>query len=78
MATISIADITLHVDEALSKEARARLEDSLRSQPGVVGLESSEKAPHLIVIKYDPRHATSNALVKAVLGAGLHAEMFGL
>lgn len=78
MAIISVADITLHVDEALGQEARATLEDSLRSRPGVIGLEWSQKAPHLMVVKYDPNHATSASIVKAVLGEGLHAEMFGL
>ncbi len=78
MAYISIPDITLHVDETLSKESRAKLEKSLRSQPGVISVESSPKATHLMVVKYDPNHATSKALVKVVLGEGLHAEIFGL
>ncbi len=78
MASISIADVTLHLDESLSKEDRAKLESSLRSQPGVIGLDWSNKAPHLMIIKYDPEHATSRAIVKAVLGDGLHGELFGL
>ncbi len=78
MASISVADVTLHLDESLSQEDRARLESSLRSQAGVSGVEWSKKAPHLMIIKYDPGHATSMAIVRAILGEGLHAELLGL
>ncbi len=78
MTNINLADVTFHVDENLDADARARLEDDLRSQEGVVSIHSSEKTPHLIVVTYDPSHAKSKELLQVVLGEDLHAEMIGL
>jgi hypothetical protein len=78
MNNINLADVTFHVDENLDAESRAKLEDDLRAQEGVVSIHSSEKTPHLIVVTYDPGHARSKELLQVVLGENLHAEMIGL
>ena len=78
MTTINLADVVVHVDETLDAEARAKLEKDLRSQDGVLSLQSSEKTPHLIVVKYDPFHTKSKEILEVVLGEHLHAELIGL
>lgn len=77
MASISTVDVTIHVDETLDHAARSKLENDLRSQDGVTGVQSSEKAPHLLIVRYDPSHATSKNILKVVLGEHLHAELIG-
>ncbi len=78
MANISLVDVTVHVDEALDKETRAKLENDLRSQDGVISVHSSEHTPHLIVVTYDPDHASSKQILKVVLSEHLHGELIGL
>ena len=77
MANIHVADVTLHVDEVLEKETRAKVEQDLRSLEGVTGVRSSKSAPHLIVISYDARHVKSKDILRCVLGDRLHAELIG-
>lgn len=77
MVRVSVADVTIHVDETLDQALRAKLENDLRSQDGVVSVQSSEKAPHLLIVKYDTAHASSKNVLKAVLGEHLHAELIG-
>lgn len=78
MKNIFLTDVTVHVDETINKASRAKLEDALRSQDGVVSVHSSEKTPHLIVVTYDPDHATGKNVLKTVMGENLHAELIGL
>ena len=78
MANVHLADVTIHVDETLDKDARAKLEDDLRSQGGVISIHSSEKTPHLIVVKYNPDHVASKDILRVVLGEQLHAELIGI
>lgn len=78
MAAISLADMTIHVDETLDKDARAKLEQDLRALEGVVSACSSEHTPHLVTVIFDPKHARSKDVLKVVLGEHLHAELVGL
>ena len=77
MANIHVADVTLHVDETLGKDARAKLEKDLRSLDGVTDVRSSAKAPHLLVVRYEADHVKSKDILKVVLGDRLHAELIG-
>jgi len=78
MANIYLADVTVHVDETLDGETRAKLEEDLRSLEAVVSVHSSEETPHLIVVTYDPEHTRSKEILGIVLGEQLHAELIGL
>jgi hypothetical protein len=78
MKNISIADVTIHVDESLGKDTRAKLENDLRSHDGIISVHSSERTPHLIVVSFDADHATCKEILKVVLGEHLHAELIGL
>lgn len=78
MKNISIADVTIHVDESMDKDTRAKLESDLRSQDGVISVSSSEHTPHLIIVSFDAEHATCKEILKVVLSEHLHAELIGL
>lgn len=78
MNNISLSDVTIHVDEALDQSARAKLDNDLRALDGVISVHASEHNPHLVVVTFDPDHASSKGLLKTVLGEHLHAELIGL
>lgn len=78
MSAINLTDVTVHIDETLDSEARAKVEQALRSLDGVISVHASEKTPHLIVVTYDPDHARSKEILGHVLGEHLHAELIGL
>ena len=78
MSIIKLADVTVHVDETIDAETRAKLEEDLRAQDGVISVHSSEGTPHLIVVTYDPDHTKSKEILGIVLSEHLHAELIGL
>ena len=78
MTNISLADITIHIDEIMDDEKRAKVENNLRSIDGVISVQSSKETPHLFIVKYDPDHARSKEILDIVLGEHLHAELLGL
>jgi hypothetical protein len=77
---IQLADVTLHVDEDLSPEARAALEQALRDRDGVVSVHFNTNAtrPHLAVIEFNPDRVASRDLLSIVRFQGYHAELVGL
>lgn len=77
---INLADVTLHVDEVLSPEARDALEEALRQRDGVVSVHFNTNAahPHLAVIEFNPDRVKSKDLLSIVKYAGYHGELVGL
>lgn len=75
MAKIHVTDVTLHVDEVLEKETRAKLEKDLRALDGVLSVRASEKTPHVIIVTYETGHVKNQDILKVVLGDRLHAEI---
>ena len=73
-----IADITMHIDESTTHEARERLRDELLSIDGVMAAAYHDEKPHLIVMAYDPDVVNSSTFVKTAQEQGLHAELVGL
>lgn len=78
MPNISLTDVTVHIDEELDGETRAKLEDDLRALEGVVSVRSSERTPHLMVVTYEPSHASSKDILHTVVGERVHAELVGM
>ena len=77
---INLADVTLHVDEELSDEARDALEDALRERDGVVSVHFNTNAahPHLAVVEFNPERVNSMDLLNIVKSQGYHGELVGL
>jgi len=77
---ISLADVTLHIDEELSDEALKTLEDALRERDGVVSVHFNSNAehPHLAVIEFNPEKVNSMDLLSIVKYQGYHGELVGL
>ena len=75
---IQLADVTLHIDEALDKGRRSEIEDKLRAIEGVVSVHNPDEKPHLAVIEYNPAKTKSGDILATVKSAGVHAELIGL
>jgi hypothetical protein len=59
-----IADITMHIDEYTTHEAREKLRDELLSMDGVMAASYHDEKPHLMVMAYDPDVVNSLSFVK--------------
>lgn len=75
---IQLADVTVHIDQTLEREDRARIEDGLRAIDGVVSVHNPDERPHLAVIEYNPDKTNSQAILSSVMAQGVHAELIGL
>lgn len=75
---IQLADVTVHIDENLDAALRARIEEKVRAVEGVVSFHNPEDRPHLVVVEYNPERVNSSAILEAVKGEGVHAELIGL
>jgi phage replication-related protein YjqB (UPF0714/DUF867 family) len=75
---IQLADVTVHIDETLGHEERARIEDSLRALDGVVSVHNPDDKPHLAVVGYNPDKTASAAILSAITAQGVRAELIGL
>ena len=75
---IQLADVLLHIDDNLTADRRGEVEQRLRSFDGVVSVHNPETKPHLTLVQYRPDKVNSQALLKATLAEGIHAELVGL
>lgn len=73
-----MADVTIHIDEAVAVEEREGLQDKLRALDGVLAAASQDDTPHLIVVEYNPDLIDSREILDAVTDCGLHAELIGM
>ncbi len=76
--SISLSDVLIHIDEALSLEERQGVESRLRALDGVVSVKIPHNRPHLTLVEYINDKVDSQALLATVTGAGIHAELVGL
>jgi hypothetical protein len=71
-------DILIHIDETLDDRHIHALERALGDEPGVYSACMHERTRHLMLVDFDPAEVRPSAIVQAVRGRGLHAEMIGL
>lgn len=74
----SMVDVTIHIDEKVSADARGELQDKLLAMKGVMAAASHDDKPHLMVVEYDPEVVNSSQILSQVKDAGVHAELIGL
>lgn len=77
MNTYDAAAVVLHIDEMLSAGEINALEHKLSQTKGVQSAQVSERAQHLLVVKYDPQHASSFNLLRNITTSGYHAQLIG-
>ncbi len=71
------AAVVMHINEILSEHEIRALEHKLTQEQGVHSAYISERAQHLLVVKYDPEHASSLNLLGNLTTNGYHAQLIG-
>lgn len=74
MAT-KMTDVMLHIDEETTHEEREKLRDYFLQRSGVLTADYKDKAPHLMIVGFDPESITSRELLAGVQHKGYHAEL---
>jgi hypothetical protein len=75
---MSLADGTVHVDYALDKETRDKLENDQSAVDVASSVHSSTQMPHPIAVTCGPGHARSNEILRVVVGENIVAEPIGI
>ncbi len=75
---ISIADVLVHIDESLSKEALAKLEDVVRKDECVISASVPAGKMHLMLVAFNPECTSTKNILCKVKEDGVHAELVGL
>ena len=75
---VSLSDVLIHIDENLSSERRADVEERLRKVDGVVSVHNPDDRPHLTLVEYRPDKVGSEALLQTAKSEGVHAQLIGL
>ena len=73
-----MADVTIHIHEAIDHERSTQIADTLRTHKGVMAVAHHDKTSHLMIIEYDPDTVTSRELLQVALDQGVHAQLIGL
>jgi len=75
---MEMADVTVHLDEAIDHEGRTQIADTVRAYKGVMAVAHHDEKSHLMIIEYDPSTVTSRELLQVTLDQGVHAQLIGL
>lgn len=75
---MDITDILIHVHPTLSAGQRARIEEALSGNQGVVSAHFSPEHPHVLTVAYDPEAAHAGQLLQIVREWDQAATMVGL
>ena len=73
----SISDVMIHINETISEEARAALEEGMRQIEGVIAPRFNPGKEHLMVIAFNPEKTSSAALLAKARAAGYTAQLIG-
>lgn len=71
------AAVVMHIDEIMTESEIHALEYKLAQEQGVRSAHVSERAQHLLVVKYDPQQASSGNLLGSIKTNGYHAQLIG-
>jgi hypothetical protein len=75
---MEMADVTVHINEAIDHDRRTQLADTIRAHKGVMAVAHHDEKSHLMIIEYDPDTVTSLELLQVTLDQGLHAQLIGM
>lgn len=75
---IPIADVMIHIDEALSKDALGKIADAVRENNCVVSAGVPAGKMHMMLVAYNPQCTSSMDILTQVQKQGVHAELVGM
>lgn len=72
-----ICDVTVHIDEVLNERELVNLEQTIRSDEGIVSVGHNEKDKHFMVVLYNPDEIRGKDILGRVTDQGFHGELIG-
>ena len=72
-----VSDVTLHIDETLNDRELVNLEQTIRSDYGVISVGHSANDRHIVVVLYDPETIRGKDILNRVTSQGFHGELIG-
>ncbi len=72
-----MSDVTIHIDETLDSSTIQEIQQDLSRVAGIDKINSQERNPHLMVIKYDREMMSSRSILSTFTSQGLNAELIG-
>lgn len=74
---IPIADVMIHIDETLPRDALTRIEDAVREDECVISASVPIGKEHMMLVAYNPDCVTAADILARVHRQGVHAELVG-
>lgn len=72
----TVCDIAVHIDESLNDRELVNLEETIRSDHGVVSVGHNDDK-HMMFVLYDPDVLRGRDILNRVTNQGFHAELIG-
>ncbi len=76
--SMTMLDVTLHIDEDTTHNERENLRDAFFNMKGVMTADYRDERPHLMIIGFDPENITTSDLMATVQKQGYHAELVAM
>jgi hypothetical protein len=70
-------EIVVHVSESLENEQRNKLLSALEKEEGIISAEFCPLRYHLMLVRYDRHHYSSQDVLSAVGAQNLQARLIG-
>ncbi len=74
---IPIADVMIHIDETLPRDALTKLENTVREDECVISASVPAGKEHMMLVAYNPECITATDILAKVNKQGVHAELVG-
>ncbi len=75
---IPIADVMIHIDETLPRDALMKLEYAIREDECVISASVPPGKEHMMLVAYNPNCTSATDILARVNKQGIHAELVGL
>ena len=75
---IPIADVMIHIDETLPRDALTKLENTVREDECVISASVPAGKEHMMLVAYNPDCTTATDILARVSKQGIHAELVGI
>lgn len=74
----AIADVMIHVDETLDRDALDRLEAVVRENACVTSADVPADRQHMMLVTYNAECVSAQEILQLVTEQGVHAELVGM
>lgn len=74
----AIADVMIHVDETLDREALDRLEAAVKQNDCITSADVPAGREHMMLVTYNAECVSAREILDIVIRQGVHAELVGM